>query len=482
VVADNDFDVIVIGGGGAGLAAALTAASGGAAVCLVESQPRVGGSTALSGGGFYAAGTSIQRGLGIEDSPEDAFHYYRVLNHGRVDVAVVRHFFESGPATLDWLISLGVPYEPALLDNTGLDRRARTHYPQGGGATLVTVLEHACRDQGVTIAVGNHVDELVLERGVVAGIRIGDEITRCGALVLAAGGYARNVDFLHRHFPIAAAAGDWYGSVAGAGSVGDSIRLGEQVGADLTGENKGMVAIAPSLGRPGRSARYIHVDRHGRRFANEGLYFTMKMETMAMQDGPCFAIFDEGMRAEIDDGPVPDGALSARDLPLISWTAVGPAAAQTCRVYQGSTAEVLAGRAGFDPVTFKGTLDRWNADCREGVDRQFGQDNSRLRAIDRPPFFAVEVRPAVVVLTGYGCRVDAEARVLDRGGHPIAGLFAGGEATGNVLGEMYLGSGNGVASAIIFGRIAGASALRHSGINAGAAGAAPAEVPLRTGI
>ena len=42
----------------------------------------------------------------------------------------------------------------------------------------------------------------------------------------------------------------------------------------------------------------------------------MKMETVAMQEGPCFAIFDERMRAEIDDGPVPEGALSARDRPM----------------------------------------------------------------------------------------------------------------------------------------------------------------------
>src|ERR1700681_3343332 len=181
MAAGTDFDVIVIGGGGAGLAAALTAAAGGASVCLVESQPRVGGSTALSGGGFYAAGTSIQRGLGIEDSPGDGFHYYRVLNHGRVDVAVVRRFFERGPATLEWLIGLGVPYEPALLDNTGLDRPARTHYPRGGGATVVSVLERACREHGVTIAVGNHVDELVVKRGVIVGIRIGREVTRSRA-------------------------------------------------------------------------------------------------------------------------------------------------------------------------------------------------------------------------------------------------------------------------------------------------------------
>lgn len=467
-MSETDFDVIVIGGGGAGLAAALAAAEAGASVSLVESQPRLGGSTALSGGGFYACGTSIQRRLGIRDSPEDGLRYHSILNHGRVDVDVVSTFFDRGPGTLEWLIEAGIPYRPELLDRTGLDRPARTHYPEGGGARLVEALARACSAAGVTVATGNRVEELLVEGGQVTGIRTGGEPVRAGAVVLAAGGYARNRDLLAQHFPVAAAAGDWYGSVAGPDSTGESIRLGSQAGADLTGDGKGMVAIAPSLGRPGRSARYIYVDRRGRRFANESLYFTMKTETMAMQQGPCFAIFDDGMRRDVDDTPVPAGALTARDLPLISWNAAGPEAARTCRVHQGASPSELARRAGFDPQVFTGTLERWNAACREGVDREFGQEPERMRAIDRPPYFAVEVRPAIVVLTGYGCRVDASARVLDPGGRPIAGLHAAGEATGNVLGEMYLGSGNGVASAVIFGRIAGETAARNACRPAGA--------------
>jgi len=55
----NDTDVIVIGGGGAGMCAAIEACDAGARVLLVEAGARLGGSTALSAGVYYAAGTSV---------------------------------------------------------------------------------------------------------------------------------------------------------------------------------------------------------------------------------------------------------------------------------------------------------------------------------------------------------------------------------------------------------------------------------------
>ena len=56
----RDFDVIVVGSGVAGLAAAVAAADAGASVLVVEGDTQVGGSSRLSGGHFYAAGTSVQ--------------------------------------------------------------------------------------------------------------------------------------------------------------------------------------------------------------------------------------------------------------------------------------------------------------------------------------------------------------------------------------------------------------------------------------
>ena len=49
-------EVIVVGGGMAGLTAALAAAEAGGDVLVLESEPTVGGSMAISGGLIWCAG------------------------------------------------------------------------------------------------------------------------------------------------------------------------------------------------------------------------------------------------------------------------------------------------------------------------------------------------------------------------------------------------------------------------------------------
>jgi fumarate reductase flavoprotein subunit len=120
----------------------------------------------------------------------------------------------------------------------------------------------------------------------------------------------------------------------------------------------------------------------------------------------------------------------------------------------------LGSVAGIDPVALTATVERYNADCAAGLDSQFFKDPSAMKPIATPPFYAAELRPSVVAVTGYGLRIDPDARVLGAAdGRPISGLYAAGEVCGSVLGAQYVGGGNAVGSAIIFGRIAGRTAV-----------------------
>src|SRR3546814_6530069 len=65
-----------------------------------------------------------------------------------------------------------------------------------------------------------------------------------------------------------------------------------------------------------------------------------------------------------------------------------------------------------------------------------------MKPVAQPPFYAAEIRPAIVCLTSTGLRVDRDMHVLDCADRPIGGLFSAGEVSGGVLGDRYIGGGN----------------------------------------
>jgi predicted oxidoreductase len=77
------------------------------------------------------------------------------------------------------------------------------------------------------------------------------------------------------------------------------------------------------------------------------------------------------------------------------------------------------------------------------------------RPLTAPPFHAIEVQPAITFTHG-GLRIDAQARVLDAAGRPIAGLLAAGADAGGTYHRAYAG---GLAMASAFGLEAARTAL-----------------------
>ena len=96
-----DYDVIVVGSGAAGLSAAVAAADCGARVLIMEADTQVGGSSRLSGGHFYAAGTSVQQAAGIDDDADAMFEHYMTLNQWLVEPSVVRRYCDLSAPILE---------------------------------------------------------------------------------------------------------------------------------------------------------------------------------------------------------------------------------------------------------------------------------------------------------------------------------------------------------------------------------------------
>jgi 3-oxosteroid 1-dehydrogenase len=91
----TETDVVVLGSGAAGLSAALTAAVGGAAVTVLEGSPLFGGTSAVSGGGMWLPGNTLDPDY--TDSLEDAKVYLKRLTLGLATEAVLDRFLaEAG--------------------------------------------------------------------------------------------------------------------------------------------------------------------------------------------------------------------------------------------------------------------------------------------------------------------------------------------------------------------------------------------------
>jgi fumarate reductase flavoprotein subunit len=465
---ERDYDVIVVGGGGAGMSAAIMAADAHARVLLVDADKKLGGSTALSGGVYYAAGTAQQRARGyLDDSADALFEYYMTLNQYRVEASLARRLCDGAADGLAWLTDMGVEFRPEDLYASGVESVPRGHAALGNGAAISAALEREVSRRAIDVALNTRVSELVTTADSrVCGIRSGETTVTAGAVVITTGGFGANPYLLHQHYPDAAATGDWAWYIGSSHCQGDGLALGTAVGADIVGHNRGLLLTTPNFHRqlevfvPGW---LVYVNREGRRFVKETAeYAVMSGVVQAQTGGSCFALFDDAAKREARPMAKYADAFAAGVLPLNWVTSELEAQERTGKVIRADTLDALAVRCGIRPGALEATVARYNADCEAGKDSMFFKAAEDLKPVRTPPFYAVEVRAAIVCLTSTGLRIDRDAQVLDLRDQPIRGLFAGGETAGGVLGERYVGGGNSIANAIVFGRIAGLSAAAES--------------------
>lgn len=450
-----DFDVIVVGSGAAGLAAAVEAAAAGASVVVVESESNTGGSSRLSGCWIQAAGTRLQRAAGIEDSPAAMLQDYLSVNRWRVPVSLARTFCEQAPAVVEWLLQIGLQFGPVV--HAGAEPEPRGHRAIGEGEALIAVLEQACRRRDVEFALGNRVEEIIVERGWVVGVQPRGEVLSAPAVILVTGGFARNRALLDQLI-----AGPWLGpearpapTLAGNGSRGDAIALGRRHGATIEGQGRALW-VPQALTPPA----VLLVTPDGRRFVNESADFTTVAIAAAEFGDIHYAIFDERGRQSPRFAAIErtaagflfnDDAPRLDQPPLDEWVAAGDLVTADS---VGGVAQLL----GLDRPTVEASVRAYNAASAAGTDGRFEKPAESLLTITAPPFFGLRIRPTVLIATFCGLRIDEQSRVLTADDEPIPGLFAAGEATGGVVGDVYAGHGNSITSGLVFGRIAGRSA------------------------
>jgi tricarballylate dehydrogenase len=482
-------DVVVVGAGNAALCSALTAADAGASVAVLERLPerQAGGNGVFTGGFLRFAFDGIEDIRALVDLTPDEEERLEVGTYSEqdffLDVAEVTDY-RSDPDLVDvlvseslqsvqWLRSIGVPFLPSFgLHPPGPDGKVRLQgiapavEVSGGGAGLIDALLRRAKAVGIPVLYETRALGLTTDpSGAVTGVRVrhqgAERLIEAAAVVLASGGFEASAEMRARYL---GPSWDLVRVRGASGNRGDGITMAKAAGAQTAGHWSGAHAApldvnAPMYGDPKLSDAYVRrsfhlgitVNRDGERFFDEGADLEARTYSRMGQ-----AIVDQ-------PGQVAFQIFDARSTPLLRSEY---SLRQTTR-FEAGTIRDLATKAGVHPERLQRTVDAFNAAAPDepidpattdgrSADAVVPPKSNWAAPLDRPPFVAYPVTCGITFTFG-GVRIDADARVLDEDGDPIAGLYAAGEIVGGLFYGNYP-TGCGIMAGTVFGRTAGRSA------------------------
>jgi len=462
-------NMVIIGGGGAGLAAALTAIDKGLKdIIIVEKRFTVGGNSSMAGGMIFAAESKHQKEAGAVVDRDEVFKETMAFHHyDRVNPHILRAFINKSASTIDWLESLGLPFE----------WRGRVHVlkgtttPFGGFSRATKVMAEKITSAGGKILTNTAAKRILRSSdgkiiGVTAVTKEEQEIQiNTNTVVITTGGFTGNENLLRKYFPHQWDNVYWTDAIP---LDGDGITLAGTAGAALEDYSTLIKENGYCFGKSGKLPNRIHmeegavwVNKYGRRYIDETVFGNEGANALVAQPGKiAFALFDDRLIQKVNDRPNPMVSLhetpgkspSLRDI-LQSEAKEGV----WCKIADDWTE--IARWIGADPAVLKATVNEYNAFCERGRDELFARDPRTLYPLAVPPFYAVKFRPLMIDTVG-PVRINEYMQVLDREDNPIPGLYAAGVITSGWQGHDYHLFGSALGYSLTSGRIAGENAAK----------------------
>ncbi len=482
-----DADIIIVGAGGAGLSAAIHAAEAGAEkVIVLEMTAKTGGALNFTSGSMSAAGTTIQKEQGVEDSIDS--YVADIINNGddfggEPSEELIRVYANNATPVFEWL------YENGLKDMTWRGEKAvfapehalysvkRTYKPSPTDKNYKSAAHQVldklvAADERIEVITLTTAKELLAnEKGQITGVKAmgpNGEVTYTSkrGVIVCTGGYSSNSKLMGEF----AKYGEYYLAGGAPGADGYGIQMMQKVGAGVASMNAiptfpmGLVAKDdPTRGQIASTYTWktggIVVNQEGLRFCNETesnpapREVALEEQTNAVQ----YDIYTDKILADL---------AAAGSAYFMTAYFNGPEALGAHVMYEADSIEGLAEKIGVPAENLKKTIEEYNAAVEKGEPDQFGREynvsntyNIATNKVEGEKFYAIRLH-ALCVMTLGGVTANSNMQVLDEAGNVIPGLYSAGECVGGIWGKFVSG-GTGVMGPIVFGKIAAQHAMAN---------------------
>ena len=278
---------------------------------------------------------------------------------------------------------------------------------------------------------------------------------RAGAVILAAGGFINNRDWVKRYAPE-------FLKISPLGTVGDDgtgIRLGLDAGGVT--DKMGNVTAWRFLSPPSAFLEGLTVGADGRRIVNEDLYGATHGNVMMREfGGTGWAIYDAATWRKIK-AQIKDQTHVFQRLQIWYLRSIGHKKA--------ASIEGIAEKNGIDVTGLRKTVDEYNRGIASGAGDPAHKDPALCPSLEHGPFYSINISTdsslfyPIPGLTLGGLVVDEDAgAVVHRDGGVVPGLYAAGRTAVGVCSNSYV-SGLSISDCVFSGRRAGADAVTRVG-------------------
>jgi 3-oxosteroid 1-dehydrogenase len=333
------------------------------------------------------------------------------------------------------------------------------------------------KDRNVDLWTETAMTDLINENGAVIGIKATKNngeinIKANKGVILASGGFEKDQGLRDQYLPKPTNI-EW--SAANTYNTGDALKAALKLGADthqmdtgwwstvmkVPGQDKGWLSMVDKS-MPGN----FTVNKNGERFSNESQNYVSFVNDMfdKYAEGnpcaPCYMVFDSSFRKNRPCGPLLQSSMQPDSaVPKEWWT--------PSFLSKGETLEELAEVAGIDVNGLLATQAKVNSYAATGkdldlhrgdsvYDRYYGDPsvtpNPCLAPLQTGPFYCMVLYPGEMGTAG-GLVIDTNARVLNKEGKAIPGLYACGNCSTALL-PTYPGPGSTLGPAMTFGYLA----------------------------